>query len=306
GGTVRDMLLGNYPVTWTQHPMYIHLTISAGLLTMLVARYMHRLHAIFLVLDAMGLIAFTVIGCNVALELGYTTTVVIMAGMTTGIFGGILRDILCNRTPMVLRKELYASVSLLVAILYLTLRYLEVNHDLNLIASFVFGLGIRLAAIRWSWSLPVFSYAPGRWNDSPAAASPSRLRQRCTRLRHFRRRRDTQIGRSSWALSARSISGQWRPLSRSSSRFCCAKMRNPGRGRHTRATRQGSSGRAKAVACSRLPSSSRLVMVRMHFSPRQQVYMPSTRSQHTRRYLSPSGSFANRLTLSILLASQAS
>src|SRR5690606_30006015 len=104
-------------------------------------------------------------GCNVALELGYTTTVVIMAGMTTGIFGGILRDILCNRTPMVLRKELYASVSLLVAILYLTLRHLDVNHDLNLLASFVFGLTIRLAAIRWSWSLPVFSYAPGRWSD---------------------------------------------------------------------------------------------------------------------------------------------
>lgn len=165
GGTVRDMLLGNYPVTWTQHPMYIHLTISAGLFTMLVARYMQKLHSIFLVLDAMGLIAFTIIGCNVALNLGYTTTVVIMAGMTTGIFGGILRDILCNRTPMVLRKELYASVSLLVAILYLTLRYFEVNEDLNMIASFVFGLAIRLAAIRWHWSLPVFSYEPGRWSE---------------------------------------------------------------------------------------------------------------------------------------------
>lgn len=165
GGTVRDMLLGNYPVTWTQHPMYIHLTISAGLFTMLVARYMHRVHSTFLVLDAMGLIAFTVIGCNVALRLEYSTTVVIMAGMTTGIFGGILRDILCNRTPMVLRKELYASVSLLVAILYLTLRHFGVNHDVNLAASFSFGLAVRLAAIRWGWSLPVFSYAPGRWND---------------------------------------------------------------------------------------------------------------------------------------------
>lgn len=165
GGTVRDMLLGNYPVTWTQHPMYIHLTISAGLLTMLVARYMHRLHSIFLVLDAMGLIAFTVIGCNIALRLEYSTTVVIMAGMTTGIFGGILRDLLCNRTPMVLRKELYASVSLLVAVLYLALRYFDVNHDINLAASFGFGLAIRLAAIRWQWSLPVFSYAPGRWKE---------------------------------------------------------------------------------------------------------------------------------------------
>jgi len=165
GGTVRDMLLGNYPVTWTQHPMYIHLTISAGLLTMLVARYMHRLHSIFLVLDAMGLIAFTVIGCNVALQLDYSPTVVIMAGMTTGIFGGILRDLLCNRTPMVLRKELYASVSLVVAILYLSLRQWGINEDVNLLASFSFGLAVRLAAIRWSWSLPVFSYEPGRWKN---------------------------------------------------------------------------------------------------------------------------------------------
>lgn len=163
GGTVRDMLLGNYPVGWTQHPPYIYLTIGAGLFTMLVARFMHHLHKIFLVLDAMGLIAFTVIGCNVALELEYSTPVVIMAGMITGIFGGILRDILCQRVPVVLRHELYASVSMLVAMLYLLLERLGVNHDITLLASFSFGLALRLAAIRWSWSLPVFSYQPGRW-----------------------------------------------------------------------------------------------------------------------------------------------
>lgn len=163
GGTVRDMLLGNYPVGWTQHPPYIYLTIGAGLFTMLVARFMHHLHKIFLVLDAMGLIAFTVIGCNVALELKYSTPVVIMAGMITGIFGGILRDILCQRVPVVLRHELYASVSMLVAMLYLLMEKLGINHDLNLLAAFSFGLALRLAAIRWSWSLPVFSYQPGRW-----------------------------------------------------------------------------------------------------------------------------------------------
>jgi uncharacterized membrane protein YeiH len=163
GGTVRDMLLGNYPVGWTQHPPYIYLTIGAGLFTMLVARFMHHLHKIFLVLDAMGLIAFTVIGCNVALELKYSTPVVIMAGMITGIFGGILRDILCQRVPVVLRHELYASVSMLVAMLYLLLERMGVNHDITLLASFGFGLALRLAAIRWSWSLPVFSYQPGRW-----------------------------------------------------------------------------------------------------------------------------------------------
>ncbi len=165
GGTVRDVLLGNYPVTWTQHPMYIYLTISAGLLTMAIARFMHHLHSLFLVLDAMGLIAFTIIGCNVALKLGYTTPVVIMAGITTGIFGGILRDLLCNRTPMVLRKELYASISLLVALLYLALMRLGVSEDINLLASFSVGLILRLSAIHWSLALPVFSYAPGRWKS---------------------------------------------------------------------------------------------------------------------------------------------
>lgn len=163
GGTVRDMLLGNFPVGWTQHPMYIYITISAGLFTMLVARFMHHLHQIFLVLDAMGLIAFTVIGCNVALKLEYSTPVVIMAGMITGIFGGILRDILCQRVPVVLRHELYASVSMLVAMLYLLLEGMGVNHDITLLASFGFGLALRLAAIRWSWALPIFSYSPGRW-----------------------------------------------------------------------------------------------------------------------------------------------
>ncbi|ACS85753.1 trimeric intracellular cation channel family protein [Musicola paradisiaca] len=165
GGTVRDILLGNYPIGWTQHPAYIYLTIGAGLITVLIARVMHHLHRLFLVLDAMGLVAFTIIGCNVAIGLGYSPTVVVMAGITTGIFGGILRDIFCNRTPMVLRKELYACVSLLVALLYLGLREFGINHDLNQVISFSIGLMIRLAAIRWSWRLPVFSYMPGRWAE---------------------------------------------------------------------------------------------------------------------------------------------
>jgi uncharacterized membrane protein YeiH len=165
GGTVRDMLLGNYPVTWTQHPLYIYMTIGAGLFTIVIAKYMRRLNRIFLLVDAMGLVAFTIIGCNVALRLDYDITVVIMAGITTGIFGGILRDIMCNRTPQVLRHELYASVSFIVAIFYLLLIYFGVNENINLVLSFVLGLTLRMAALKWKWSLPVFSYSPGRWDD---------------------------------------------------------------------------------------------------------------------------------------------
>ncbi|MFP1848198.1 trimeric intracellular cation channel family protein [Lonsdalea quercina] len=163
GGTVRDILLGNFPIGWTQHPAYIYLTVGAGLFTVIIARFMQHLHRLFLVLDAMGLIAFTIIGCNVALHLNYSLTIVVITGVTTGIFGGILRDIFCNRTPMVLRKELYACVSLLVALLYLGFRHVGLNHDINQLLSFLIGLSVRLAAIRWSWQLPVFTYMPGSW-----------------------------------------------------------------------------------------------------------------------------------------------
>src|SRR5690606_674274 len=107
GGTIRDMVLGHFPIGWTQHPEYIYLVITAGLVTIVIARYMHHLKRLFLILDAMGLIAFSLIGCTTALEMNYPIIVVIMAGMITGIFGGILRDVLCNQVPIVFRRELY-------------------------------------------------------------------------------------------------------------------------------------------------------------------------------------------------------
>lgn len=163
GGTIRDLILGHFPISWTQHPDYVYLVVGAGLLTTILARFMHHLKTVFLVLDAMGLVAFSLIGCEVALKMSYSTPIVIMAGMTTGIFGGILRDVLCNRVPLVFRQELYASVSLLVCGLYLGLQHYNVAHDLATMIAFGSGLGIRLLAIWQGWKLPTFSYQR-RWD----------------------------------------------------------------------------------------------------------------------------------------------
>ena len=162
GGTIRDLTLGRFPIGWTQHPEYVYLVISAGLLTTVVASFMHNLKRVFLVLDAMGLIAFSLIGCSVALKMDYPTIVVIMSGMITGICGGILRDVLCNQMPMVFRRELYASVSLAVCALFLGLHALGVDTDLATAISFTGGLTLRLLAIWGGWRLPVFSYQQ-RW-----------------------------------------------------------------------------------------------------------------------------------------------
>ena len=163
GGTVRDILLGNFPVTWTQHPGYIYMTLTGGLATIVIARFMRHLHQLFLVLDAIGLVAFTIIGCNVALDLGYEPIVVVMSGITTGIFGGIIRDIMCGRVPQVLRREIYACVSLVVAVLYLFLLRQGVGEGVTQLAAFSVGLLLRMVAIRWRVSLPVFRYSQARW-----------------------------------------------------------------------------------------------------------------------------------------------
>jgi uncharacterized membrane protein YeiH len=158
GGTVRDMLLGRFPVAWTQHPVYLYLVLSAGLLTTLIAPNLRRLNKIFLMLDAMGLMAFSLIGCNVALSMHYPADVVIISGMITGVCGGVLRDVLCNEMPIVFRRELYASVSFVTCTVFLFLHARGVGAEINLMVSFLFGLTLRVLAIWRDWHLPTFSY----------------------------------------------------------------------------------------------------------------------------------------------------
>lgn len=162
GGTIRDLILGRFPIGWTQHPEYVYVVISAGLLTTVIAPFVKRLKRLFLVLDAMGLVAFSLIGCSVALRMDYPVVVVIMSGMITGIFGGVLRDVLCAQVPVVFQRELYASVSLAVCALFLSLNAAGVHPDLNTAISFAVGLSLRLLAIWRGWRLPIFS-SEERW-----------------------------------------------------------------------------------------------------------------------------------------------
>lgn len=158
GGSVRDVLLGNTPLTWVQHPYYLLLTGGAALFTIAVARYMHKLRNIFLLLDAIGLVVFTVIGCNVALNLELPFIVVIASGMITGCVGGVLRDLLCNTIPLLFRAELYATVSIVTGMLYVGGETLGLNHDIVMGVAMAIGLTLRLLAIRFSWGMPKFVY----------------------------------------------------------------------------------------------------------------------------------------------------
>lgn len=158
GGSVRDVLLGHYPLSWVKHPHYLLITAGAALFTIAMARFMHRLRKIFLLLDAVGLVLFTVIGCNIALEMQLPVIIVIAAGLITGCVGGVLRDMLCADIPLLFRSELYATVSVATGLIYVGGLRVGIHHDVIITIAMTAGLTLRLLALRFNWSMPKFVY----------------------------------------------------------------------------------------------------------------------------------------------------
>jgi len=158
GGSARDILLDHHPLSWVEHPSYLLLTGGAALLTIAAARLMHHLRKLFLLLDAIGLVVFTVIGANVAMALDLPILIVIASGMITGCVGGVLRDMLCADIPLLFRSELYATVSVVTGGVYVAGLSAGIGHDLVTAAAMIIGLALRLLALRFNWSMPKFVY----------------------------------------------------------------------------------------------------------------------------------------------------
>src|SRR5580698_9054524 len=158
GGTIRDVLLGHYPLLWVQSPSLLALTAGAAFATILVARVVHRLSLGFLVLDAIGLVVFTMAGCDVAWQMNMSLPIVIVSGMITGCAGGVLRDILCNDVPLLFRSELYASVSAVTGAIYVAALWLGLHHDIATALAFSVSLTFLRLAIRYKWEMPKFVF----------------------------------------------------------------------------------------------------------------------------------------------------
>lgn len=158
GGTLRDMMMGATPVFWIIDNTYIYVILMTALISVYWLHRIHRFPAYLLpLLDAFGLAIFTIIGAQKALMLGFSGPVAIVMGCVTGVAGGMIRDILSGQIPFVLQKEIYATASILGATLYVICNYFAFGAITAMSIAMLGTLSLRLSAIYWHLSLPVFS-----------------------------------------------------------------------------------------------------------------------------------------------------
>ncbi|WP_295443508.1 trimeric intracellular cation channel family protein [uncultured Thiodictyon sp.] len=155
GGTVRDLLLGR-PVFWVADQTYLMCALGAALVTFFLARVFVLPARLFLIPDAAGLALFTVTGTKAALVWGAPWLVASIMGVTTGVVGGILRDVLCNEEPLVFRGTLYATASWTGALVLIGLLDLDVDARIAAVSAGSAIFLLRVAAIRWGIGLPRF------------------------------------------------------------------------------------------------------------------------------------------------------
>jgi len=156
GGLVRDMLCGRPPYTFT------HLLPSILVIAVIVLSVLLKLHQkdeiekkfYFIISDTLGLVSFSISGALNPLQSEFNLFGVVLMALVTAVGGGVIRDILLNRVPLLLISEFYGTVSLLVgAILFVFAQY-DISGYLPVMVVFAFGVALRLLAYYKQWHLP--------------------------------------------------------------------------------------------------------------------------------------------------------
>jgi uncharacterized membrane protein YeiH len=153
GGTVRDIVL-DAPVFWVQDQIYLWLIVAAGMLTFLSAPLIRRVERSLLWADAIGLSVFCVAGAAKALALSGSPSIAVAMGVVTAVLGGIIRDVVCNDIPLILRQDIYATAAFAGALTYVVLTLLGLDGTFSLWSGAAVCFVVRASALIWGWSLP--------------------------------------------------------------------------------------------------------------------------------------------------------
>ncbi|MGP9790181.1 trimeric intracellular cation channel family protein [Roseinatronobacter sp. NSM] len=163
GGTLRDVLLNRDQVFWIADPGMIMSACAAAILVFLTAHLLESRLRTLEWLDALALGVAVPAGVGVAMGMGQSWPIVLIMGVATGTFGGLMRDVVCNELPLVLKKgELYASAALVGACAALLVAQFTTENMVILLACGMTTIALRAGSIRFGWCLPVYKSRPPR------------------------------------------------------------------------------------------------------------------------------------------------
>lgn len=162
GGTLRDMMIGNLPVSWMQNETATIVIFCSAIATLFFGRYLRHLTTTLFLFDALGLGLFTVVGIKLGIAKDFSVGVCIALGTITACFGGVVRDVLLNNIPLLFRKEIYAMACIFGGLVYFGLLRLSLDADITTILAIVIIFLVRVLAVRFKVSLPRFYDMEGR------------------------------------------------------------------------------------------------------------------------------------------------
>lgn len=163
GGTIRDVVLNRDVVFWVHEPLYIAVAGAAAVLVFVTAHRLESRYRAIVWLDAFALAVAVPAGVAVALDLGQPGAIALIMGGSTGCFGGLMRDVVCNEVPLVLKKgEIYVTAAFAGAgaALAAQMAGVEVVGALILCGAVTFAL--RAGSIAFAWRIPVYKARPPR------------------------------------------------------------------------------------------------------------------------------------------------
>ncbi len=163
GGTTRDLLLDRNPVFWLGDPTVIGVAVGAAVLVFFTAHLFESRYRLLIWLDAVALSVAVSAGVAVAQSLGQSGVVVVIMGMITGCLGGLMRDVVCNEVPLVLKQgELYVSAAFGGALAAVIAAHLAMPPLAISLACITTTIVLRAGSLAFGWSLPVYRPRPPR------------------------------------------------------------------------------------------------------------------------------------------------
>jgi len=154
GGTLRDILIGQVPVSWMTSMTYVYVVFGATVFAIVFRKKINYLRTSLFLFDTIGIGLYTVVGIEKGISAGLHPIICVTLGTMTACFGGVIRDILCNEIPVIFRKEIYATACILGGVTYFVFRELPIDNNLVFVFAGLVVIIVRLIAVKFKISLP--------------------------------------------------------------------------------------------------------------------------------------------------------